>query len=76
MSERILIRDLVGKVGESVLLRGFVHILRVQSKIIFLILRDITGTIQVVVPSDSPTFDSVKNLNVESVVETTGRVKE
>jgi len=76
MSERILIRDLVGKVGESVLLRGFVHILRVQSKIIFLILRDITGTIQVVVPSDSPTFDSVKNLNVESVVEITGRVKE
>ncbi len=74
--ERTYVKDLLGKVGETVLLKGFVHILRVQSKIIFLILRDITGTIQVVVPADSPTFESVKNLAVESVVEITGQVKE
>ena len=74
--ERTYIKDLASKTGEIVLLKGFVYILRVQSKIIFLILRDITGTIQVVVPGDSGTFESVKNLTVESVVEITGKVKE
>ena len=68
---RTYIKDLAGKVGEEVLLKGFVHTLRVQSKIIFLILRDITGTVQVVVMKDSSTFEIVKGLSSESVVEIT-----
>lgn len=73
--ERTYIKDLAGKVGEEVLLKGFVHTLRVQSKIIFLVLRDITGLVQVVVMKDSPTFETVKGLSSESVVEITGSVK-
>ena len=73
--QRTYIKELAGKVGEEVLLKGFVHTLRAQSKIAFLILRDITGTVQVVVMKDSPTFETVKKLSSESVVEVTGLVK-
>lgn len=73
--ERTYIKDLGKKVGEEVLLKGFVHTTRVQSKIIFLILRDITGLVQVIVMKDSATFETVKGLSSESVVEITGKVK-
>ncbi len=62
-------------VGSEVAVRGFVHILRVQSKIIFLILRDITGTVQVIITKDSPLFEQAKNLSLESVVGIVGKVK-
>lgn len=55
--------------------RGFVHALRVQSKIIFLVVRDITGLMQVIVTKESPLFDTVKDLTVESVVAVTGEIK-
>lgn len=73
--ERTYIKELSGKVGEEVLLKGFVHTTRVQSKIIFLVLRDITGIVQVIVMKDSPTFETVKGLTSESVVEVVGKVK-
>ncbi|SRR3989339_1846196 len=73
--ERTYIKDLAGKVGEEVMIKGFVHTVRVQSKIIFLILRDITGIVQIVVMKDSPTFEIVKGLSSESVVAVTGLVK-
>jgi len=56
-------------------IRGFVQALRVQSKIIFLVVRDITGIMQVIVMKDSPHFDVVKNLTTESVVSVTGEIK-
>lgn len=73
--QRTYIKDLAGKVGEEVLIKGFVHIIRVQSKIIFLVLRDITGLVQIVVMKDSPTFETVKGLSSESVLAVTGQVK-
>ena len=72
---RTYIGELNKKVGEEVLLKGFIHILRVQSKIIFLILRDITGTSQIVIMKDSSVFEDVKKLTTESVIEITGKVK-
>ncbi|MEK7535400.1 MAG: aspartate--tRNA(Asn) ligase [Patescibacteria group bacterium] len=73
-------KDLGEKVGQNVHVQGFVHALRVQSKIIFLILRDITGTVQVVITNDStavrPLFDKVKGLSLESVVRISGKVVE
>jgi len=54
---------------------GFVHTLRVQSKIIFLILRDITGVIQTVIEVSSSAFETAKDLSHESVVKITGLVK-
>ncbi|MDP3962646.1 MAG: aspartate--tRNA(Asn) ligase [bacterium] len=73
--ERTYIKDLEQKTGKNVALFGFVHILRVQSKIIFLILRDITGTVQVVIMKDNPVFGIAKGLSHESVVKIYGLIK-
>jgi aspartyl/asparaginyl-tRNA synthetase len=69
-------KDIGEHVGKEVVVAGFVHTLRVQSKIIFLILRDITGVIQTVVEAKSEDFEIAKGLSHESVVRLTGEVKE
>ncbi|HEU5114559.1 MAG TPA: aspartate--tRNA(Asn) ligase [Candidatus Paceibacterota bacterium] len=61
--------------GEKVMIRGFVHALRAQSKIAFLVIRDITGTIQAIVGKESPAFETAKELSLESVVEVHGLAK-
>ncbi|MEK7596606.1 MAG: aspartate--tRNA(Asn) ligase [Patescibacteria group bacterium] len=61
--------------GKEVTVRGFVNALRVQSKIIFLVVRDIEGEIQTVIVKDNPNFETAKNLSLESVVEVTGLAK-
>lgn len=76
MIKRIYNKDIGSKVGEEVSVAGFVHTLRVQSKIIFLLSRDITGIVQTVVEASSPAFETAKGLSHESVVRITGLVKE
>ncbi|HEY4509354.1 MAG TPA: aspartate--tRNA(Asn) ligase [Candidatus Paceibacterota bacterium] len=76
MINRVYNKDIGGHVGREIMVVGFVHILRVQSKIIFLILRDVTGVIQTVIEASSPAFDITKDLSHESVVKITGTVKE
>jgi aspartyl-tRNA synthetase len=76
MIKRIYNKDIGKEVGEEVTVAGFVQTLRVQSKIIFLISRDITGVIQTVVEASSPAFETAQNLSHESVVKITGLVKE
>lgn len=70
------VKDIRAKVGEDATVQGFVHALRVQSKIVFINLRDITGIIQAVVTADSTEFETAKNLSVESVIRISGKVKE
>ncbi len=74
--KRIYNKDIGQYVGQEIVIKGFVHTLRVQSKIIFLILRDITGVVQNVVEVSSGAFETAKNLSHESVVSITGIVKE
>jgi len=74
--KRTYIKDLKGHEGEEVTLLGFVHIIRIQSKIIFVTLRDISGLIQVVIMKDSNVFEIAKNLSSESVIKIEGLVKE
>jgi len=69
-------KDIGQHSGKEIRVAGFVQTLRVQSKIIFLILRDITGTIQTVVEASSSAFETAQNLSHESVVKITGTVKE
>src|SRR3989338_3118162 len=76
MMKRTYTKDIGQGVGEEVTVAGFVQTLRVQSKIIFLILRDVTGTAQTVVEASSPAFKTAKNLSHESVVKISGMVKE
>ncbi|MBI2086567.1 MAG: aspartate--tRNA(Asn) ligase [Candidatus Zambryskibacteria bacterium] len=58
------------------MLQGFVHALRIQSKIIFIVVRNLKGLTQVVVAADNLEFETAKNLSLESVVRVTGEMKE
>ncbi len=74
--ERTLISDLNSKVDQQVKVSAWVQTIRNQGKIIFLVLRDITGTIQGVVLKDSDdAFSIAEELTNESVVEIIGEVK-
>ena len=73
--ERTLTKDLKNKAGQQVKLQGFVQTNRSQGSIQFLILRDISGTVQVVV-FDKALLEQTKHLSTESVVEIIGEAKD
>ena len=56
------------------MIQGFVHTLRIQSKIIFIIVRNLKGLTQLVVTTDNPEFETAKNLTLESVIRATGEM--
>lgn len=68
--ERTLTKDTVNKIGETVLLQGWVNSRRDHGKISFIDLRDRTGLIQIVL---SP--DLAGDLHSEDVVSITGVIK-
>ena len=64
--------------GQPVTVRGWLYNLRESGKLLFPIFRDGSGVIQGVVPKSqvSPeTFDTIKNLTLESSVIVTGKVR-
>jgi len=70
---RIWSRDLPDHVGEHVGLNGWLHHRRALRSVLFLILRDASGTAQIVI--EAPTDRTlVESLPHESVVAVTGRV--
>ena len=73
---RTLIKDTVEKVGEEVVIKGWVHVRRDHGKLIFLDVRDRTGVVQVVVnPQVSQgAYDIATELRGEYVVEIIGKV--
>lgn len=73
---RTYIKDTVSKVGETVLIKGWVNIRRDHGKLIFLDIRDRTGLIQVVVnPKVSQEAHNVATeLRNEYVVEMEGKI--
>jgi nondiscriminating aspartyl-tRNA synthetase len=73
--ERTYIKDLVGKIGESVRIAGFVDIRRDHGKLIFIDFRDVTGKIQAVaVPSHEEAHEAAKKLRPEWVVSVSGKI--
>jgi len=66
---RTLVGQTVKKVGEEVLLQGWVDTKRDHGKLTFIDLRDRTGKVQIV------GFSKMGELTTESVVEITGIVK-
>ncbi|HXS15510.1 MAG TPA: aspartate--tRNA(Asn) ligase [Candidatus Saccharimonadales bacterium] len=74
--QRTLVKDTVGKVGEEVTVKGWVHVRRDHGKLIFIDLRDRSGLLQVVfIPSVSEEAHTVATeLRSEYVVEITGKV--
>ncbi len=76
MMARTLIKDTANKIGEDVLLKGWVHVRRDMGKIIFIDLRDRTGLIQVVFASKDKEFMAMADkLRPEFVVAILGTVK-
>jgi aspartyl-tRNA synthetase len=74
---RTLIRDVREKIGQSVTVKGFVHAVRNQKAVQFIVLRDHTGMIQIVVERsemNSSVNELISTLNRESAIEVTGLV--
>ncbi|MEK7124644.1 MAG: aspartate--tRNA(Asn) ligase [Patescibacteria group bacterium] len=75
--QRTLISEVKKNVGTKVKIDGFVQTIRDQGSIKFLMIRDISGLIQVVVTKSNPdVLATAKTLTYESVVEITGLAKE
>jgi nondiscriminating aspartyl-tRNA synthetase len=73
--KRIYIKDLDQHIGKHVCIKGFVQTIRDQKKIIFLVIRDITETIQCVIFNNESLLETAKKLTLESVVSIKGLVK-
>ncbi|HMQ02038.1 MAG TPA: OB-fold nucleic acid binding domain-containing protein, partial [Candidatus Doudnabacteria bacterium] len=72
--DRIHISELPEHTSKQVTLKGFSHAIRDQGKIKFIVLRDVSGSVQVVVLKPE-LLDSLKHLSLESVIEVTGEAK-
>lgn len=74
---RILAKETINKIGESVLLKGWVAVRRDHGKLIFIDLRDRSGIVQVVFsPGNTELLEVANQLRSEWVVEIDGKVKE
>ena len=74
---RTQIKDIKGQLGQKVKVSGFAETIRKQGGIIFLVLRDITGSIQtVVIKGNTENFEKIANLSLESVISIEGDAKE
>lgn len=74
--ERTLIKDLAGKVGETVSLSGWVTVRRDQGKLVFFDFRDRSGMVQGVVLPGSAAMEPAKDVRAEYVVRVEGKVNE
>lgn len=73
--ERILIKDLGSKVGESAHIAGYVSVRRDQGKMVFFDFRDRSGSVQaVVLPSEEAAIAVAKEVRAEYVICATGMV--
>ncbi len=76
MKTRIHIRDIQKHIGEVITIVGFAQIIRDQGNIKFILVRDITGIVQVVITKHQPdVFAISKTLTHESVIEIRGLAK-
>lgn len=76
--ERILIENLKKNIEKEVRIRGRVDTIRDQGKIVFLMIRDISGIVQTVawVGNGEELLKTAKSITLESVVDILGTVKE
>ncbi|MEA1993291.1 MAG: asparagine--tRNA ligase [Euryarchaeota archaeon] len=75
----VYVSDINEKIGEEVELRGWVYRERKHGGIVFVVLRDSTGTVQVSIHKnniDSDSFNNAQNVTVESSIKIKGKVVE
>ncbi len=73
--ERILSSETVNKIGEKVLLKGWLHSLRMLGAVSFLVVRDRGGFVQVVI-LDKEELKKVKDLQPGSILEVEAEVQQ
>src|SRR5579872_3187471 len=72
---RAYISDLKSHIGKEVSISGWVSVRRDQGKMVFMDMRDMSGTVQcVVLPNHTEALDTVKEVRTEWVLELTGMV--
>jgi len=74
---RTLVSELPAHVGEQVTVRGWVQVVRDQKRMQFLVVRDESGSVQVVLGKDEPPSElneAISDLAAESAVTVTGTV--
>lgn len=79
MMDQTYVDDLSGRIGEDVVLKGWLYNSRSSGKLVFLQVRDGTGIVQCVVFKgnvDDETFEQVRSLGQESSLIVRGKVKE
>ncbi|MGB8816205.1 MAG: aspartate--tRNA ligase [Minisyncoccia bacterium] len=75
--QRTYIKDLKEKVGEEVLVKGWIDVRRDHGKLIFIDLRDMSGKVQMVaLPSHKEAHEIANTVRSEWVVEVTGKVND
>ncbi|NCT55639.1 aspartate--tRNA(Asn) ligase [bacterium] len=75
--KRVYVQDIKSKISEEVTMMGWVHTIRDQGRIKFVLLRDITGIAQLVVGEEkTEAFKIISDLANESVIEVIGVIKE
>jgi len=73
--QRTYIKELKEKVGEEVLVKGWIDVRRDHGKLIFIDLRDMSGKVQMVaLPSHKEAHEIANTVRPEWVVEVTGKV--
>jgi nondiscriminating aspartyl-tRNA synthetase len=75
MTNRTYIKNLSEKVGQEVIIAGWVDVRRDQGKLVFMDMRDMTGKVQtVVLPNHAEAIVQVKEVRTEWVLKITGMV--
>jgi len=74
--ERTLIKDLTSAVGQTVLIKGWIDVIRTQGKMAFFDVRDRSSLVQGVVFGKPEVLEIATTLRPETVVAVTGIVKE
>lgn len=76
-TKRTFIKDLNTKIGDEVLIKGWVNVRRDQGKMVFLDIRDVTGKVQaVVLPNHEEALVVAQKVRPEWVIEIVGIVNE
>lgn len=75
MQNRVYIKDLNTKIGEEIIIAGWVDVRRDQGKMVFFDMRDVTGKVQcVALPSHIEAIEKAKEIRSEWVLKVTGLV--
>jgi aspartyl-tRNA synthetase len=74
MKNRIYIKDLNTKIGEEVIIAGWVNVRRDQGKMVFFDMRDMSGIVQCVTLPGSEDIEKAKEIRPEWVLKITGKI--